>query len=56
MTETEWIEIGQKNGWASLTFDWLQSGPELSDHELDLIEDGQEPEIMCVRLYVNGAE
>lgn len=56
MEQSEWIEIGQKNGWIGLIFDWLQSGPELSENELNLVENGSEPEISCVRIYLKGED
>jgi len=49
----EWVEFGIENGFASYIFDWVESGPELSDNELANLEDGDSIEIPCLRLYRN---
>lgn len=54
MNFSEWLKIGLDSNFVSPMFDWLQSGPELSDKELALIEDGVEPEILCIRIYSKG--
>lgn len=47
----EWVEYGIEKGFASYVFDWVQSGPELSEKELDDLENGDDPEIPCLRIY-----
>lgn len=47
----EWIELGIQNGFASYIFDWVESGPELSDEEFAKLGDGESVEIPCLRLY-----
>ena len=47
----EWVEYGIEKGFASYLFDWVQSGPELSDQELDELENGDNPVITCLRIY-----
>lgn len=49
----EWVEYGIQSGFASYIFDWVESGPELSDEELTNLEDGESIEIPCLRLYRN---
>ena len=47
----EWIEYGIEKGFASYVFDWVQSGPQLSDQELKELENGDDIEIPCLRIY-----
>ena len=49
----EWVEYGMEHGFASYTFDWVQSGPQLSDSELEQLENGDEIVIPCLRIYRN---
>ena len=51
MNFDEWVELGIQSGFASYIFDWVESGPELSDEELAKLEDGEPIEIACLRLY-----
>lgn len=47
----EWIEYGIENGLCTFVFDWVQSGPQLSNKELEELENGDEVEVPCVRIY-----
>lgn len=51
MTFDEWVEYGIEKGFASYVFDWVQSGPQLSDKELEELEDGKDIAIPCLRIY-----
>jgi len=51
MTQNEWLEIGRENKWITTSFDYYDGGPELSDSELALVEDGDLPEVWCFRFY-----
>ena len=47
----EWVEIGIEKGFAGFVFDWVQGGPQLSDDELEKLENGDDPEIFCLRIF-----
>ena len=47
----EWIDYGMQQGFVKHIFDWVESGPELSEQELDKLENGDPVELDCVRIY-----
>jgi hypothetical protein len=51
MTQNEWLQIGRNNQWITTSFDYYDGGPELSDSELELVEEGDLPEVWCFRFY-----
>jgi hypothetical protein len=47
----EWVELGIEKGFAGFVFDWVQSGPQMSDAELEKLENGDDIEIPCLRIF-----
>jgi len=47
-----WLEIGQQSGWCSDVVCGTHDGTPLLDSEYDLFEEGGDPCIPTVRIYV----
>ena len=56
MNQTEWLAYGRENEWITSSFDYYDDGPELTDAEMALVEDGDLPEVWCFRYYEEAKE
>lgn len=47
----EWINLGVKNGWTSDIVCYTHDGPQMTDEEVELWDDGQDPCMFMVRVW-----
>lgn len=47
----EWINLGIKNGWASDIVCYTHDGPQMTDEEVELWDDGQDPCMFMIRVW-----